>query len=43
LTNNLIIIEKVNNIGKIIFNNGPLNILTIGMMEKINEALEGFL
>jgi cyclohexa-1,5-dienecarbonyl-CoA hydratase len=43
LTNDLIIVKKANNIGKIIFNNGPLNILTIGMMEKINEALGGFL
>jgi cyclohexa-1,5-dienecarbonyl-CoA hydratase len=36
-------VEKTNNIGKITFNNGPLNILTIAMMEQINEALEGFL
>ena len=43
MTNDLIIVEKANNIGKIIFNNGSLNILTIGMMEQINEALEGFL
>jgi len=43
LKNDLIIVEKTNNIGKIIFNNGPLNILTIQMMEQINEALEGFL
>ncbi|NVM34474.1 MAG: enoyl-CoA hydratase/isomerase family protein [Candidatus Lokiarchaeota archaeon] len=43
MTNDLIIIEKVNHIGKIIFNNAPLNILTIGMMEQINEALEDFL
>ncbi|MFX1243126.1 MAG: enoyl-CoA hydratase/isomerase family protein [Promethearchaeota archaeon] len=43
MTSNLIIVEKTNNIGKIIFNNGPLNILTIGMMEQINKALEGFL
>ncbi|MFX1378177.1 MAG: enoyl-CoA hydratase/isomerase family protein [Promethearchaeota archaeon] len=43
MTNDLIIVEKVNKIGKIIFNNGPLNILTIQMMEQINEALEGFL
>ncbi|MFX1410300.1 MAG: enoyl-CoA hydratase/isomerase family protein [Promethearchaeota archaeon] len=43
MTNDLIIVEKVNNFGKIIFNNGPLNILTIGMMEQINSALEGFL
>jgi cyclohexa-1,5-dienecarbonyl-CoA hydratase len=43
LGNELIIIEKANNIGKIILNNGPLNILTIKMMEQINKALEGFL
>ncbi len=43
MTNDLVIVEKTNNIGKIIFNNGPLNILTIGMMEQINEALESFL
>lgn len=43
MTNDLIIVEKTNNIGKIIFNNGPLNILTIGMMAQINEALERFL
>ena len=43
MINDLIIVEKANNIGKIIFNNGPLNILTIKMMEQINEALEGFL
>jgi cyclohexa-1,5-dienecarbonyl-CoA hydratase len=43
LTNDFIIVEKTNNIGKIIFNNGPLNILTIQMMEQINKALEGFL
>ena len=43
MTNDLIIVEKANNIGKIIFNNGPLNILTIGMMEQINKALEGFI
>jgi cyclohexa-1,5-dienecarbonyl-CoA hydratase len=43
LTNDLIIVEKTNNIGKIIFNNGPLNILTINMMEQINEAITGFL
>jgi cyclohexa-1,5-dienecarbonyl-CoA hydratase len=43
LTNDLIIVEKANNIGKIIFNNGPLNILTIKMMENINEALDVFL
>ncbi|MFX0018864.1 MAG: enoyl-CoA hydratase/isomerase family protein [Promethearchaeota archaeon] len=43
MTNDLIIVEKANNIGKIIFNNGSLNILTIAMMEKINETLEDFL
>ncbi len=43
MSNDLILVEKANNIGKIIFNNGPLNILTIEMMEQINEALEGFL
>jgi cyclohexa-1,5-dienecarbonyl-CoA hydratase len=43
LPNDLIIVEKTKNIGKIIFNNGPLNILTISMMEQINNALEGFL
>ncbi|MFW9880378.1 MAG: enoyl-CoA hydratase/isomerase family protein [Candidatus Thorarchaeota archaeon] len=43
MTNSLIIVEKANNIGKIIFNNGPLNILTIEMMEQINKALENFL
>ena len=43
MTDDLIIVEKVNDIGKIIFNNGPLNILTIQMMEQINEALKGFL
>ncbi|MFX1527490.1 MAG: enoyl-CoA hydratase/isomerase family protein [Promethearchaeota archaeon] len=39
----LIIVEKTNSIGKITFNNGPLNILTIRMMEQINEALETFI
>ena len=43
MLNDLILVEKTNNIGKIIFNNGPLNILTISMMEQINEALETFL
>jgi cyclohexa-1,5-dienecarbonyl-CoA hydratase len=43
LSYDLIIVEKVKNLGKIIFNNGPLNILTIDMMEQINNALEGFL
>ncbi|MFX1252615.1 MAG: enoyl-CoA hydratase/isomerase family protein [Promethearchaeota archaeon] len=39
----LILVEKSDNIGKIIFNNGKLNILNIPMMEQINKALEGFL
>jgi cyclohexa-1,5-dienecarbonyl-CoA hydratase len=43
LGNNLILIEKSDNIGRIIFNNGPLNILNIPMMEQINRALEDFL
>ena len=43
LKNDIIIVEKANNIGKIIFNNGSLNILTIQMMEQINEALDNFL
>jgi cyclohexa-1,5-dienecarbonyl-CoA hydratase len=43
LENGLIIIERTDNIGKITFNNGPLNILTISMMEQINEALETFI
>ena len=43
LTNELIIVEKANDVGRIIFNNGPLNILTIQMMEQINKALEGFI
>ncbi len=43
MNNKLIIIEKEGNIGKIIFNNGSLNILNIAMMEQINEALDEFL
>ena len=43
MTNDLIVVEKINNIGKIIFNNGSLNILTIEMMEQINKALDNFL
>ncbi len=43
LTNELIIVEKANDVGRIIFNNGPLNILTTQMMEQINKALEGFI
>ena len=43
MTNDLIIVEKINDIGKIIFNNGSLNILTIEMMQQINKALDDFL
>ena len=43
MKNDLIIVDKANNFGKITFNNGPLNILTISMMEQINNALERFL
>jgi len=43
LTDNLILVEKKDNIGKIVFNNGPLNILNISMMEQINQALDDFL
>jgi len=43
LENKLILVEKANNIAKITFNNGSLNILTISMMEQINEALDGFI
>ena len=43
LTDNLILVEKKENIGKIVFNNGPLNILNISMMEQINQALDDFL
>lgn len=39
----LILIEKHDNIGKITFNNGALNILNISMMEQVNEALKEFL
>jgi cyclohexa-1,5-dienecarbonyl-CoA hydratase len=39
----LILIEKKEDIGKIIFNNGSLNILNIPMMEEINKALDEFL
>jgi cyclohexa-1,5-dienecarbonyl-CoA hydratase len=41
--NELILVEKTDHIGKITFNNGPLNILNIAMMEEINKALEGFI
>lgn len=43
LSNELILIKKEGSIGKIIFNNGSLNILNIAMMEQINEALDDFL
>lgn len=39
----LIKIEQKEDIGKIIFNNGPLNILNIEMMKEINHALDYFL
>ncbi len=43
MVNDLIIIKKANNIAKIIFNNGDYNILTIKMMEQINEAIKQFI
>ncbi|MFX0170837.1 MAG: enoyl-CoA hydratase/isomerase family protein [Candidatus Hodarchaeota archaeon] len=43
MANDLIQVEKSNNIGKITFNNGDWNILNIAMMKQINEALESFL
>jgi cyclohexa-1,5-dienecarbonyl-CoA hydratase len=43
LVDDLIQVEKINDIGKILFNNGDWNILNIAMMKQINEALEGFL
>ncbi|MFX0014803.1 MAG: enoyl-CoA hydratase/isomerase family protein [Promethearchaeota archaeon] len=42
MVDDLIQVEKSNNIGKITFNNGDWNILNIAMMKQINEALEGF-
>ena len=39
----LINVEYENNFGKIIFNNGPLNIINIEMMKEINHALDYFL
>ena len=36
----LIQVKKENNIGKIIFTNGPLNVLNIPMMKEINQALD---
>lgn len=43
MSKELILIEKEGNIGKIVLNNGSLNILNIAMMEKINETLDDFL
>lgn len=39
----LIQVVKENNIGKIIFNNGQLNVLNIPMMKEINQALDDLL
>ena len=43
MSDELILVEKKDSVGKIIFNNGPLNILNIDMMEQINKALDDFL
>lgn len=43
LGNELILAEKQDNIGKITFNNGSLNILNIAMMEQINNVLDNYL
>jgi len=43
MSDDLILVEKKDYIGKIIFNNGSLNILNIAMMEEINKALDDFL
>ena len=43
MANDLIQVEKSNDIGKITFNNGDWNILNIAMMKQINEALENFI
>ncbi len=43
MSDELILVEKQENIGNIIFNNGPLNILNITMMEQINDVLDRFL
>jgi cyclohexa-1,5-dienecarbonyl-CoA hydratase len=43
LSDQLILFEKHEDIGKITFNNGALNILNIPMMEQINGALSEFL
>ncbi|UCG01526.1 MAG: enoyl-CoA hydratase/isomerase family protein [Candidatus Heimdallarchaeota archaeon] len=43
MADELIQVEKKNDIGTILFNNGDWNILNIAMMKQINEALESFL
>jgi cyclohexa-1,5-dienecarbonyl-CoA hydratase len=43
LADDLIQVEKSNEIGKITFDNGNWNILNIAMMKQINKALENFL
>jgi cyclohexa-1,5-dienecarbonyl-CoA hydratase len=43
MSDELILVEKADSIGKIIFNNGSLNILNIEMMEQVNQALDDFL
>ncbi|MHA2053818.1 MAG: enoyl-CoA hydratase/isomerase family protein [Candidatus Hodarchaeales archaeon] len=43
MTEQLILVEESDKIGKITFNSGALNILNIPMMEQINEALLEFL
>ena len=43
MSDELILVEKKAFIGKITFNNGPLNILNIEMMEQINKTLDKFL
>ncbi len=43
MANDLIQVEKSNDIGKITFNNGEWNILNIAMMKQINETLESFI
>ncbi|MHA2225031.1 MAG: enoyl-CoA hydratase/isomerase family protein [Candidatus Hodarchaeales archaeon] len=43
MVDDLIQIERSNDIGKITFNNGDYNILNIAMMKQINEALDTFL
>ena len=43
MSDELILVEKKDFIGKINFNNGPLNILNIEVMEQINKTLDKFL